>query len=503
MTNPYDQIPSPVYTTPPTPPLSLGKKLTALFLFIAAVLLADIGLFGGFNAGYTVTMWIITILYFVFAGKGQNSFYSVACITLALANSVVYAIHNDSGLNFLLFCLHFVLLSAAICEKYQLGQYSTASFRSIADIIVLTIAYPFMSIDKALKALFTKNTVDKGRTGSVLAGVLCAVPVLLVVVPLLISADAAFEKMFGFIKDINLLRTISSLLVGTLLFGYWYAHAYGAGTRIYGNQKRAETVQNFTLSAPALLSFLGAISLFYVLYLLSQLTYFFSAFISETPANFLPSAYARRGFFEMCAICVINLTIMFAVILLSRRENGKISRPLAGICTFISLFSLLLIITAESKMFLYISRFGLTRLRLVTAIFMVFLAIIFIALILRLYITKFPYMKLLILSAAVICLLTGLADIDTTIARYNISAYQSGKLSSIDVDQLRTLDYSAAPYIFALLEDENQTVRIQAKDILNKWYSKLSKQYGSKFDARSFNYTHYRAYRLLQEYVKS
>lgn len=503
MTNSYYQAP-PIVQTPPPPtvePLSGKKKVQALFLLIACVLLVDFGLFGGFNAGYTIMMWATGIIYLLFAGKGKNNFYIWSCIALALISTVIYAIYEDILIRLCLFYLFFILMAAALCDRFEIGKYSTGSFRNAADMIVLVVAYPFMSIGKATKALFLREHKGVIHNKGVLTGLLCAIPVIAIVVPLLISADAAFEKMFGFLKDISLGRAFASVIFGCMLFFLLYAHAYGARNRQYPRAARND-IQRHALPTAALMSFTGAIALVYVLYIISQLTYFFSAFNGETPADFLPAAYARRGFFEMCIICVINLALMFSVILLSGRAKGKIQKPIAGICTFISLFSLLLIATAQSKMFLYINRFGLTRLRLLTATFMIFLAIVFVLLILRLFITKLPYMRPLVLAAAVICIAVGLTDIDATIARYNISAYQNGNLSAIDTAQLKELDDSAVPYMLELLEDKDEAVRTAVKAHLNERRLKLKSKSDDHFDIRCFNASEYRAYRLLEDNSK-
>ena len=500
MNNAFYQAPNVVPVQKPSvEPLGTGKKIQALILLISCILWVDFGLFGGFHTGYTIAMWATTIIYLIFAGKGKYTFYSVSCIALALLSTAIFAIYQDGLIQFALFNLYFILMTAALCDRYEIGKYSTASFRSIADTVVLTVAYPFMAIARAVKALFIREYKGTIRNKGILTGLLCAIPVIAIVLPLLISADAAFEKMFSFLKHFDFVRTVFAVIFGVILFFLVYSHAYGARHRIYPRTTRNDQ-QTHALPTAALMSFSCAISLVYVLYIISQLTYFFSAFTGKTPADFLPAAYARRGFFEMCIICVINLIIMFCVILLSGRYKGKIQKPIAGICTFISLFSLLLISTAISKMVLYINRFGLTRLRLLTSAFMIFLGIVFIVLILRVFITKLPYMRPVVLAAAIIVMLVGFADVDATIARYNIYAYQSGKLSDIDVEELMHLDDSAVPYMIDLLDDQDETVRKAIRLHLDARRSALKTQLEkNEYDFRVFNFSQHHAYQILNE----
>ncbi len=494
--------PPPLPPKPPVEPLSSGKKLQALLLLIAAILWVDFALFGGFELGHTIMTWIVTALYLVFAGRGRFTVYSVSCICLAAASTLVFALYNDGMILFCLFNLYFILMAAAVCDRFRIGRHSTGSFRNVGDMIVLTIAYPFMACGRALKALFIRKHKGTIRNKGVLTGILCAIPVIAIVLPLLISADAAFANMFNFLKDINLFRVFFAVIFGCILFFFVYSHAYGARYRVYAHEPSQRTQRN-VLPTAALLSFSCAISLIYVLYIISQLTYFFSAFVGETHGAFFPADYARRGFFEMCIICVINLALMFGVLGLSGRYQGKIQRPIAGICTFISAFSLLLIATAQSKMYLYISRFGLTRLRLLSSVFTVFLAVVFIVLILRLFITRLPYMRLVVLTGAVLCIAIGLADVDASIAHYNVDAYQSGKLSTIDLYALDNLNESAVPHLMKLLDDKDPAVQKRAEEILNEQYLELKRNYQNGIDFREFDISEYRAYRLLKEKFNS
>ena len=498
------QAAEPVIQTPRRIPLSAGEQVLVLLMLLGSIISVDFALFGGFNLGYTISMFLNVALYFSFAGKGKTTLYGILCVCTALAGSAVFAIYNDGTVLLGIFCLNAVLLAAAISQRFGVQHYNSGSFRAVADILYTLFACPFRYIGRAMGTLFCRRE-GKKRNSGVLIGVLCALPVLLIVIPLLVRADEAFAKMFRFFTAENFVRLFFATIIGTGLFIFYYAHAFGMRRGLFTRRPTALRERK-GLPTPALAAFLGCISLVYVLYLVSQITYFFSAFYGQLPADFLPAEYARRGFFEMGIICVINLTLVFFVLLLSRREGGRIHPVLRGISGFISLFSLLLISTAMAKMFLYVERFGLTRMRIQTCAFMIFLAIVFIALLLRLFIRRLPYMRLIILCAALITVALGFMDIDATIARYNIEAYQSGALSTIDTYQLRRLDNSAVPYIIKLTEDKDADVKTKAETMLKDRYQQLVDRYdmeestGYELDIRDFNYADYKAYQLLKDY---
>ena len=255
-----------------------------------------------------------------------------------------------------------------------------------------------------------------------------------------------------------------------------------------------------------LVTFFSMIALVYVLYLVSQLAYFFSAFSGLLPKDFTVAEYARRGFFEMFAVCVINLGLLFFALLGSKKkENGKEPVMIRVLAVFLCLFSLVLIATAMSKMNLYILSFGMTYLRILTSVFMIFLCVVFCTMCLWIFVRKIPYMQVVVITATVLVLALSFADPARVVADYNVKAYQTGKLESIDMAELGMLASDAVvPYAWELTEDPTDEVSRSAWGIL--YYHGLN--YGFfenggeeySYDWRAFNVTSYRAYRLILEH---
>ena len=158
-------------------------------------------------------------------------------------------------------------------------------------------------------------------------------------------------------------------------------------------------------------------------------------------------------------------------------------------------------------MMLYIDSFGMTRLRILTSVFMVFLAVLFLAVIAHLLVPKVPYMKIAVVAATVLVLATCYADVDRLIASYNVSAYQTGKLEEIDTDTLEELSSDAAiPYIMKLANDADLSVRYDVQELLH-WemveHGIEATASGTfeieNYDWRSFNLPEFRARQLLWE----
>ena len=166
--------------------------------------------------------------------------------------------------------------------------------------------------------------------------------------------------------------------------------------------------------------------------------------------------YARKGFFEMCVIAVINLGIVFLSMLLAQKQNGKACHSIKAITTFIAVFTLIIITTAISKMVLYIDAYGMTVLRITTSAFMLFLAIVFIAVILRVYLNKINIVKTALLAAGCVVLILGTMNVNAVCAEYNYKAYNAKKLDSIDIKALYELGDEGIPYIVKIACSKNK-----------------------------------------------
>ncbi len=93
---------------------------------------------------------------------------------------------------------------------------------------------------------------------------------------------------------------------------------------------------------------------------------------------------------------------------------------------------------------------------------MIVLFFVFVFVIIRIFNEKFEYMKYIIAVSSVVLIAVSFANIDGIIAGYNIDAYESGKLESIDVDALYELGPGATPEVLRLLDDDDEQVKTDA-----------------------------------------
>lgn len=450
-----------------------GRRDTcfAAGLLCLLLLLANCIVTAGFFAGYAVCSLAVMLLTLWYLGRGSRiTPFALSCLASAAALSACFVWSADTTVKLLLFLLQLFAWFLSLCLLRGTGRRDPGHAGILADAAAAAFLLPFREMGGTLRGLSYQEGADgpvRRRTGGVLLGLALAVPALALLLPLLISSDAAFEGLMRhtIFSDLNTL--FATLVLGALLFLPSYCRS-AALRRSRPMSAEAAAPYEGKLPAMTLNTFLGALSFFYMLYLFSQLAYFFSAFSGILPPGYTAAQYARRGFFEMCTVCAMNLGLLALAAGLVRRDSCGIPRSTRALCLFICLFCLTLVAASAAKMNLYISSFGLTRLRILTSVFMAFLGIAVLSAAIWLLRPGFPYMKVIISAGLIFAIAIGWADVDTQVARYNVEAYQSGALQSIDMDTLSELSAGATPYLVRLLDDPDLQISDQAGEILTR-----------------------------------
>ncbi len=462
---------SPLYEEPtfekPRKTAEKSDLLLAALLAVPSCMLVNSALFSGIGLFFTIATFLISIFSIVYAVKSQNSRitpYSIILALLTVLSSLSFMISDENITKGFLLPTVFILYMTFLTETFSQRSRKAGTYRAVFDMFRTTFVYGLGRLSDGGYAIFRKTDgegkVSHRRIGNVFIGIAVSLPVILIIVPLLISSDAAFESLFKKLSFDNAAEVIFSigagLFIALITFSRLFSLRFYEAGEIKEPSKRG-------VDPIALISFLGAICAIYVVYLFSQLAYFFSAMGGLLPEDFTASEYARRGFFEMCAVCAINLVIIFLTSAICRKTENGLPVGIKVLNIFLCAFSILLIITAVSKMVLYIDFYGMTRLRIYTSLFMFALAIIFVTVTTKLFVRKIPYMKIILVAIASLLLVTCLADADRIIASYNVNAYLSGRLEEMDVNSLETLnDTATEPLLKLLREADDETVRSAA-----------------------------------------
>ena len=446
--------PLPAYVPKPAKPvftLDRRDRVFAALLFALSLVGLSPAIFGGFCAAFGVSFAALFLLCSVYLRQkdARPSAFSCVCGFLSLASAAVFFTTSSAAIRLLTACGAAVL--AVVWFSALAGKPIFPGELGLAGRVLRETGGSVAQIPRSVRAL-----LRSGKRSKALLGILCALPVFCVVVVLLSNSDAAFEGLTSRLF-VDAGRIVSRLVLAVILFPFLLSLGFSL-CKTPDKEKPAKERKGLDTSFIA--AFLGLLSAAYLVYLFSQLAYFVSAFSGILPKGYTFSyaEYARRGFFELCGIAAINLTLLYLTLLLSRKRDGKLPVLLRAMGTFIDVFTLFLICTAMAKMILYIRQYGTTVLRLGTSAFMLFMAVVFLVLLVRFFVPKVRVLPVAAVTAAVILLVLGIGNLPGFCARYNYTHYKNGDLPTVDTAYLRELGDEGVPYLILLRDDADEEV---------------------------------------------
>lgn len=170
------------------------------------------------------------------------------------------------------------------------------------------------------------------------------------------------------------------------------------------------------------------------------------------PDGYTYARYAREGFFQLLAVCIINLILVLICLGLFRE-----SRVLKGILTVICGCTFIMIFSSALRMILYIDTYSLTFLRVFVLWSLAVIFALMAGVTVSIFHKRFPLFLYGTITVTVCYLILSFAHPDYWIARYNLN--YSGKM------YLSELSADAAPVI---LNPSVNPDLISVEDMLEK-----------------------------------
>jgi hypothetical protein len=210
-----------------------------------------------------------------------------------------------------------------------------------------------------------------------------------------------------------------------------------------------------------------------------QFAYLFAS--AGLPAGISYSEYAREGFAQIVVISGLNLIILGCMVKYGNTYGTEENKKDAVLR--IMLFSLIIItgimlISGFKRLGLYIDEFGMTFLRLISAWFMIYLALVLLLCVTRLIWEKLP----LIACCAVLLLacynILGYINPDAFIVDYNLNG--NGEYSEVNRWADENFDY-----VFYGLSDDAINELIKNKLDKEKYSEILKERYAKCVDKHS------------------
>lgn len=483
------------------------------------------GIFGGIS----IIFGILFAFSFYEAGIGVNVlFFTAVMVTLlsiimkklsmpmktgtkayylgALLLGASTALTASDTLHFLNFIGILMLLNLSLLHQFHEDQtwdfikYFTQMiallFQSIA-----SIGMPFVDSVRFLK--HTK-LLKNDKVMNILIGAAIALPVLWIVITLLASADLLFGEMtegiYEFFFSSDVIAVVIMVLFGTLSC---YCILCGSAAKSGTDHEKVRKKASSSIAITAM----TLISLVYLLFCGIQLIYLFANGLFVLPSGFTFAEYARRGFFELLAVTIINIVLM--LICSSLFEESKILRL---ILTFMTVCTYIMIGSATYRMLLYIGAYHLTFLRLFVLLALLIDAFVLAGVIAYQYHRKFPLFPYCVAVVTVCYLIFAFAKPDYLIASYMLE--HQDELDAEDAAFLtQTLSLDAVPLVLPVLADDKRWSGASPQDLykygeepwgsyeyyITNYYERL-KDARINSDFRDFNYSNTIAANYAKEY---
>jgi len=394
---------------------------------------------------FTTAYLLFTSAYMIKKGVYVKSAESWFWLAITWVTGLSYALWENAGFSgiraLFLFCsaVYYIIVAS---DRSLMGK--TGNFL-ILDGINAVVIIPFRNlINQYVSFSVLVKGEKRGKTLPVVLGILLAVIMAAILIPLLERADSGgFGIILGFFSNVfdQLIAEIVfyamlSIPVAAYIYGLASGAVHKKGTdliKLESARKASAAVR--VLQPTTIYIVLGSVCVLYIAFILSQAPYFFSAFTGRRPEGWLIySEYARRGFFELCWIAAINLIVLTVSNVTSKKRRMELQKmKLFNIA--IAVITLILIATAFSKMALYIGAYGLTMRRLLPCVLMVFLALVFVALVV-LQKKEFPIVRFALIVGSIMFCILSMSNPDAMVVRYNANAYLNGSLAHFDTEIL-------------------------------------------------------------------
>lgn len=422
----------------------------------------------------------IASLYFIVKNKDEvknnkGLLFMVPIFIISL-NFFISANYMWAPTNFLAVAFLYSAMFLSLNDKLNLIKLNILGIIKV----VINIFEPLFNFIVPLKWIAERSKSNEKNilVKRILLGVLISVPCVFFLTMMLSSADMIFYnnfKMFNkLIEDFFYNLKIFKLILGTFAGLYLFGHLYKVFDKNENNidklvNESTASIKQINGDVIVLNILLGSILVIYTIFIAIQFKYLFSS--GSLPYGLNYAEYARRGFFELVFLSVLNIgLIMLTTYLLKDKiyiEKIKWALFTKGMMIYLCAVTGILLVSSYYRMSLYDSAYGFTRLRILVYMFLIFEGLGLVATLMYIIKHNFNILAIYAVVCLVFYLTLNLVKIDRIIAKRNIDMYLSSQSESFDMEYLMSLSPDIVPEIIRLLDEGvERSTRIKARDYL-------------------------------------
>ncbi len=390
-------------------------------------------------AAFVAAIWTAVLLYL-----GTNAKWNVWNICLVSGIGLLTlacCIYGDSYVRLINFLL--ILCGSALAFFSLSGSAENAlrNIRVVPETFVLTFRALFGNWDKPFRALKSFQTDEHKSLRGVLIGLLLGLPLLVLVIWLLSTADAVFGELFGSLtrwlesKDNfveTCLRVFRVFLYTLLFFSALYYPAAHAGTEReqFGGKDSASRCALCHRALPAE----------------CRLSY-----LRRHPVR-VPLRWdgGRRHEGRIRGVCEKRVFPArcgngHQSVRRTDHHRGEPTEAAARLCSLLLVLTCVILFSAFWRMRLYISAYGMSLLRAMTLWAMAFIAVCLVLAAFKVWRPDFRFWPVFAALGLAGWIVFNFLNIDARIADYNVNAYLDGRLEEVDIYYLARLSPDVIP----------------------------------------------------------
>lgn len=422
-----------------------------------------------------------------------------------MALSFTYFIFSNQIFAVLNFLIIPILMIAQTLLITQENKHQWYDARFIKDIIYEMFNRALGNTSKPFVVGLSSNRIRKSNEKhevitKVLIGLAISIPFLIVIISLLASADRIFkffiDKISSLFGSINisdfLVQGVIVLLISIIVFSYTWSFSNPNDSIQTRVQPSSIGTNNKSWDPIISITILSVINCVYLVFTIIQFTYMFGAINNALPPDFTYAEYARRGFFELLLVTLINFSLLLSSIRFTRKDGKLVARTVRLLHSLLVLCTLVILTSAYFRMSLYETAYGYTYLRVLTHSFMMFLCVLFMIAFYKIWNERISLLKPYIVVSIMAYMIINFANIDVLIAKNNVNRYlETGKL---DTHYLWNLSYDSIPELVNLLNDKKVSIDI------NRYLFEQQRVISKKQSWQSFNLSQHKAKEVLAQY---
>lgn len=335
---------------------------------------------------------------------------------------------------------------------------------------------PWRVLANAQKSLF-KPGGGRNSTLAFMRGLILALPIIIILLGLLTSADLIFAERVATALDwLNLQRlteyagralmvvTSTVFFLGGLVIAL-RSESERASAKLGGIKPFLGPIEAFVV--------LGAVDLLFTSFVIFQFVYLFGGSANISDTGYTLAEYARRGFFELVAVGVLSIALILLLAIWTRRGEKIVRNWFLALSGILVVEVGVILISALTRLLLYENAFGFTRLRTYAHVLIPWIGILlaaFLILLVRDYLRYLPQMVITCGIGLVVTL--NLLNVDRFIVRQNIARYEAS--ARIDLDYLFSLSEDAVPDLIAFAAGAPEDIRVRILGEMGCWQLQIA-----------------------------